>query len=97
MDAKNKKCIFGIYSLGIISMEGSSRIWWDFQIFSSFKCMMEKIEYDNMVIRDSKCSMKYDGFAICVGDINAITLWKLSFQMQYYHINMLLSSCSILF
>jgi hypothetical protein len=38
---------------------------------------MEKIACDNMVIRDSKCSMKYDGFAICVGDINAITLWKL--------------------
>jgi hypothetical protein len=35
---------------------------------------MEKIACDNMVIRDSKCSMKYDGFAICVGDINAITL-----------------------
>jgi hypothetical protein len=30
-----------------------------------------------MLIMDSKCSMKYDGFAICVGDNNAITLWKL--------------------
>jgi len=42
--------------------------------FFSLKCMMEKIEYDNMLIMDSKCSMKYDGFAICVGDNNAITL-----------------------
>jgi hypothetical protein len=61
--------------------------------------MIEKIEYDNMLIRDSKCSMKYDGFAICVGGVTTMPLpfESFSFQMQYYHINLLLSSCSILF